>query len=216
MPYLIALLVCASLMCGISAAFVVRRRGAVARAGAQFGFQVAEDVPVLCETPLFDHVVDSANVLVGKWDDCDATLFDLQGSSNYLTKSNTQTVAGFRKEGLNLPVFQLHTTDLGDRIARLFSHDVVDVSAPEEFGDRYTLRSINPLECLAFFTPEIIAFFATLPRHGLTIEGYGDTVILYRPGARVHPAKLSEFLQQTGDIASAFLACVRKRELASA
>ncbi len=192
---------------GVAYFYSKKRTKDLTEAAATVGFLPAEDVPIVCEMPIFSHHVDLSNIFVGSAQGYEATFFDLQvgqGKSSY-----SQTVAGFRREGLVMPPFQIHNTDLGDRIAKHFTHEIVTIDGDPNFAARYTVRSVNPEGCRQFLTPEVLAYFTQLPPGKWTFEGSGDSLILYRRGSTVAGSKILEFLNDAGSLAAGFLSLLR-------
>jgi hypothetical protein len=187
--------------------FEQKRKRDIAAAAANLGFMPNEELPISCELPLLQRSSEIENIFTGSSVGLEAAFFDVQvgqGRGSY-----TQTVAGFRRPGLVIPPFEFHETNFGDRIAGFFPSKIVRVDSDLNFSSRYTLRSVNPEEVKIFFTPEIAAHFVQLPPHGWTIEGSDDSVIVYRSRKRVSPSNLSNFLNETGNVAAGFLGLLR-------
>ena len=186
--------------------FGVQRTKNLTAAAASFGFAPAQDVPFVRQTPLFQRNISLSNIFVGTTGGFEAAFFDLrvgQGKNSY-----SQTVAGFRKAGVNIPPFQLHATNLADRIAAHFSDEIIPIDCDPSFSHRYTVRSKAREECQSFFSPMVAAYFAQLPPHKLTIEGAGEGVILYTHGSLCNPSKIGDFMNETGNIAVGFFSQV--------
>jgi cbb3-type cytochrome oxidase subunit 3 len=185
-----------------------KRKKAIAAAAANLEFVPNEDLVIPCDMPLLKRSSFAIrNIYTGSSVGLEAAFFDVQvgqGRGSY-----TQTVAGFRRPGLVIPPFEFHETNFGDRIAGFFPSKIVRVDSDLNFSSRYTLRSVNPEEVKIFFTPEIAAHFVQLPPHGWTIEGSDDSVIVYRSRKRVSPSNLSNFLNETGNVAAGFLGLLR-------
>lgn len=184
--------------------FEQKRKKAISAAAANLGFMPSEDLPMSYEVPLLQRSSEIENVYTGSSVGLEAAFFEVrvgQGRGSY-----TQTVAGFRRQGLVIPPFEFHETNFGDRIAKFFSSKIVRLETDLNFSSRYTLRSINPEEVKTFFTPEIAAHFVQLPPHSWTIEASDDSVIVYRSRKRVSPSELGNFLNVTGNVAAGFLA----------
>lgn len=154
------------------------------------------------------HSRESRNVMRGRSGGIDVILFDYK----YVTGSgknqatHKQTVAAFRLEGTALPGFDLRHENVFHKIAALFGYRDINFPEHPEFSRRYLLRGSDEAAVRALFSPALIDSFENLATRGnwWVVEGAGERLLVYRPGKRVHPEELPQFLQDTTTVASYF------------
>jgi hypothetical protein len=182
------------------------RRQKLAAAAATMGFVPGGVGQLSRDLPLVKRCTGIENVYTGNILGYEGAFFDLRigrGRGSY-----KQTVAWFRRPGVNIPQFQLHETNLGDRLSSPFSSQTVNIQSDPNFSARFTLRSSDREGCERFFTPEVAAYFTQLPDFNCLMEGVGDSVILYRRRKRVS-SELINFMNEKGNVAAGFFGLLR-------
>ena len=194
-----------------------RRRGrAMTAAGMALGFaSTSEDELRFPEIRLLTGKGSRAtyrNVLRGKAASYETFIFDFcyVVSAGRTTRAVNQTVSAFHLPGANMPDFQLRPRTLEDKIGRLFGAKQLKFEANPMFSDRYLATGADLESAATLFTPGVLSFFEGLENNFLTVEGYWDWVIVYRPEHRVKPAELGEFLETASQIASGLLGQVSR------
>jgi len=126
-------------------------------------------------------------------------------SSGKTTRGVNQTVAAFHLPGANMPDFQLAPCSFEQKIGRFFGAKQLKFEANPIFSNRYVATGADLESAGRLFTPGVLSFFESHTNDLLTVEGYWDWIIVYRPEHRVKPAELGEFLETAGGIAGGLL-----------
>jgi len=135
-----------------------------------------------------------------------------QASHNRQNRHNIrQTIAAYRKPGLDLPQFQLWP---GGKLAAFFSsvsRRVVKLDHSPEFTSHFVLsygaEAPDEARVAAIFTPALISGLR-IPPH-LRLECWGEWLVFYRWGVTVPPEGLLDFVRETSESAAAFLGYCR-------
>jgi len=200
----------------LSKVYKQRRGRAMNAAGMALGFTgVSEDELLLPDIRLLSgsgSLSTYSNVLHGKAASYETFIFDFcdTTSSGRTTRAVNQTVAAFHLPGANMPDFQLGPRKLGDKIGCLLGTRQLRLESNPTFSDRYVATGADLESAATLFTPAVLSFFEGIENNLLTVEGYWDWVIVYRPEHRVKPAELGEFVENTSQIASGLLGQVSR------
>jgi hypothetical protein len=137
-----------------------------------------------------------SNVLTGKFNDIQVTIFDYQyttgsGDSSHIWK---QTVLAMESGKLEMPNFILRPEGLFDKIGDVFGRKDIDFEIYPKFSKQYFLRGNDEESVRNIFTDSAIQYYEQHP--GLCTEGEGDRFIFYH-GSRVVPVdQIQNFMQQ--------------------
>jgi hypothetical protein len=114
------------------------------------------------------------------------------------------TVALLRSEGPPIPRFSLRPQGAWDKISSWFKTANIDFDNRPQFSRSYLLRGENETGTRALFTEPVLDYFEQ--HSGQSSEGMNDMLLFYRPGKRVPPADVSQFLADAFEAQSLFRA----------
>ena len=137
-----------------------------------------------------------SNALVGKNQDVMVSVFDYRyvTGSGKNQSTSSQTVAGFQAEELALPAFELRPENVFHKIGQAFGYRDFDFPDYPEFSRRYILRGEDETAVRQLFDSELIRFVEGLK--GVSIEGEGDRLIVYRARRRLKVAQIRECMDE--------------------
>ncbi len=144
------------------------------------------------------------NVLQGHYDHIEALLFDYR----YITGSHLhfrvhrQTVGAFKLVDEELPEFSLRPENVIHKISEAMGYQDIDFDENQAFSSRYLLRGPDEDAIRDLFTPEMLKFFADNP--GLSVEGGGQWIVVFRRDRRVDTSKLGDFVKSAFEICTLF------------
>ncbi|MHB8218303.1 MAG: hypothetical protein ACYDDS_19695 [Candidatus Sulfotelmatobacter sp.] len=193
-----------------------RRGRAMNAAGMALGFtSISEDDLRLPEMRLLTgkgSLATYSNILRGAAAGYETFIFDFcyVVSGGKTTRGVNQTVAAFHAPGANMPDFQLARRTLEDKLGRLFGAKQLRFEANPNFSDRYIATGADLESAATLFTPGVLSFFEGRTDNLLTVEGYWDWIIVYRPEHRVKPSELGDFVEDATRIASGLLGQVSR------
>jgi len=174
------------------------------------GFEYSAEDPTLLESeigtlPLFSRGRRrrAMNVLRRRESDGEAVLFDYRYTTSSGKNSHThhQTVLAVRRQGLDLPAFELRPENVLLRVAAAFGYQDIDFEAFPEFSRRYVLRGKDEAAVRQVFTPALLQTLERRP--GWSLEATGTSIIVYRQGKRPKPEALHTFLTASQEIVQA-------------
>ena len=115
-----------------------------------------------------------------------------EGSSMTGRRARIQTVLRLSADALALPSFHLRPKT---RLSALGGRDEGGIDFPDhpEFSQHYFLESEPAGAVCALFGPEVLDFFAARP--GLSIEGDGKRLILYRKNKLAAPEEVGAMVE---------------------
>jgi hypothetical protein len=141
------------------------------------------------------------NLLQGMVRGCYTFLFDLSicnPSSEIIT---TTTIAAFRYPHGRLPVLQIATRNLLDRLGEVLAHTrCLDIDP--EFSRHFVVHCVNEGETRVFLTPEKVRQLCLHADH-FRIESSSDWLLVYRTGVSVKRQDLPDFAK-----AAVMVACI--------
>ena len=177
------------------------RKDEMLRAGQEMGFMAAtpEDEMVKADVPLFGHRGRIEDAVMGTWGKFQCVLVDYgfqQGKAHI-----SQTVAIFRKTGMNLPPFEIRPAHFGDAFMRSMSSERLKFPENADFEHRYMVHSVAPDDAKTFMHPGMQEYFMGIAEPQWALEANGDEIVVYGRGKRVRPADLRDFLEKTGTLA---------------
>lgn len=106
----------------------------------------------------------------------------------------TQTVMYLNSDKLNLPEFYLRPEHIFHKIGSAFGYKDIDFESFPEFSKRYFLRGKDEEQIRAVFSGSVISFFEN--NEGLSCEGAGNQLILYKAGKTIKPDELPVFIEK--------------------
>ncbi len=141
------------------------------------------------------------NVMKGKVGGCRTLIFELAHLNPACSGVASTTMAGFRCPSGQLPILQIGKESIGHRVADALQHrSDIDVGQGREFF----LHCPDQRQAHDFLTP---ARMETLRRVAaqFCVESSRDWLLIYRPGVRIRPEALPDFMQTASLIASTLL-----------
>ena len=145
------------------------------------------------------------NLMRGSGDNSGTALFDYAYTIGGGKERHTvrQTVLSLNVGGRPLPHFCLRPEHVWDKVEAFFGHKDISFDAHPEFSKAYSLRGDDEYQIRNFFNDALIAFIEQEP--GLTLEGAGSTLLIYRHRKLVKPENIRGFI----DMGNRLLALVR-------
>jgi hypothetical protein len=137
------------------------------------------------------------------------TVFDYAHERRH-TKSNhqvKQTVTRMQSGLLHLPKFILFPEGFFERMETALGQADIDFPDTPEFSQRYVLRGDDEPAIRSLFNP--ILRRALEGQHGITIEGGGELLFIFRAGHRQEPEQVPVKIQQDKAIAALFFEAQR-------
>lgn len=188
-----------------------RRAAALALVGQQLGFFYEHDgVPFQPGPPLVPLLTTGRNrgfahVLRGSTAGMETSLFDYKYTTGTGKSSRThkQTVAAYRLQHA-IANFWLETATWQDKVSAWFGGQNIRFDNAPEFSKRYRLQGRDEVSVRQFFTPAVLAYFATLPENHWRIETSESWIMVYESDRRVRPAAMTDFLQETSNLVAGF------------
>ena len=182
-----------------------RRMARLRDVARELGFELATQAePELCQS-LEDcmllgsgHSAQIGNLMWGKIGAQHVALFDFcyATGSGKGRKTWTQTVLQLRFEGPGLPQFALRPETTMEQWWGLSSGVSEDINFPNhpEFSRTYLLNGKDTRAVRKLFTDAVLEGFEQ--RHGLSVEGNGNTLLIYRHDLRTDPSHLGTLVDE--------------------
>jgi hypothetical protein len=120
-------------------------------------------------------------------------------SSGKSTQTYRQTVFYATSDGLALPSFSLRPENFFHRVAAAFGYQDIDLEGHPEFSRLFLLRGDDEAAVRVAFNDRVAAFFERRP--GMCAAGCGRELLYWRPGRRVAPEALREFIGEGYELA---------------
>lgn len=141
-------------------------------------------------------------LLQGRLDGREAVFFDFTIGSG--KNARTQSVVTLRAEGRPLPSFLLTQETFVDKLAATMGGQDLDFDGDAEFSQAYRLRG-DEAAVRQLFSPGLRARLRNLALPArLHVEGWGDRLSIWIPGAVLKPQQVEERLRLAAELASAF------------
>jgi len=134
------------------------------------------------------------NLMRGSNGGREISLFDYQYVTGYGKSRRTvlTTVACLRADGPPLPAFTLRPEGAWDKISKLFRSVDIDFDTHPKFSRSFVLRGEDEFALRTIFTPPVLEYFEQ--HSGISAECSNDTLVFYRPGKKVPPEGVNQFL----------------------
>jgi len=113
-----------------------------------------------------------------------------------------QTVAVFKSESFNLPVFSMGPENFLHRIGAKLGMQDIDFEDYPQFSKQYLLEGENEAAIRSFFTPSILDFFTQ--NKDWNVEGHGQYLVLYKSCVKLEPEEMEPFMKETLSMATLF------------
>lgn len=157
------------------------------------------------------HSKSFRNILRGAGAGREMLVFDYEYTIGHGKGSRTwnQTVVAFPVKG-DIPSFKLQGETMFHRVGSVFGYQDLDFESSPEFSRRYLLRGKDEEAVRRFFHPGMVAYFESLPKHKLVVEGGAGWLVVYRLNQRSKPRTLREFLEERANIAAGILGQVSR------
>ncbi|MBU2983807.1 hypothetical protein KO528_00460 [Saccharophagus degradans] len=107
--------------------------------------------------------------------------------------THMQTVFAVTNKQLNLPNFALSPENFFHKIGQVFGYSDIDFDNHPSFSKSYLLRGSNEAQIRQLFNRNVIQYFEKHAK--LSVEGQGDTLLIYKQRSRVEPHELQQFIQ---------------------
>ena len=193
-----------------------RRTEAMKTAALEVGFTFEGDEwtdprpGLFLATALFGkgHAVEFKNIMIGSRGGLKARLFDykLRIGTGRNSQTEAQTVGAFSKDGVYLPYFEMRPIKSFDWVVDAVTHKNIHFESTPEFAKHCFLQSPLEKDVRTLFTPALLTYLEQLnAQKKWSVEGTGNTLVIYRSQKRVAPTELREFLDETSSIANSFL-----------
>jgi carbonic anhydrase len=105
-----------------------------------------------------------------------------------------QTVITFRSPDLNLPSFSLRPKNVLDKIGTVLGHRDIAFADRQIFTRAYVVRGTNESAVRELFDDRVLSFCEEQP--GLSTEGSGFELLVYRANILVPPEQIRAFLEE--------------------
>lgn len=144
------------------------------------------------------------NVIHRRIDDVEVSMFDYRYTIENGNSSNTyqQTVLWVYSPSLALPAFIVRPADILHKIAGIFGYQDFHFETHPTFSSQYLLQGDNEAEMRRLFNSLLLTYYEHHP--GLTTEGAGEQLIVYRPSRRVATKQMGDFWEQGVELFALF------------
>jgi len=135
------------------------------------------------------------NLMRGSGENAGTALFDYAYTIGGGKERHTyrQTVLSLNVGGRPLPRFCLRPEHVWDKVEAFFGHKDIAFDTHPDFSKRYSLRGDDEYQIRNFFSDRLISFIEKEP--GITMEGDGSTLILYRHRKLLKPEQIRAFIE---------------------
>jgi hypothetical protein len=143
------------------------------------------------------------NVMKGSVQNVEVCLFDYSGTAQSSRTRKYFSVARFRLPDLHLATFTLQPEQL---VHKLFAAGFGDINFTEfpVFSEMFLLTGPDEVEIRRLFDREVIGTLES--KRGITIEGQGEEMLVYRSTSRPEPNAFGALLSEGLSLFSAFVA----------
>lgn len=152
----------------------------------------------IADLPFFSDGADKKirNLISGDIEGAHMKVFDFrikseQGQS-YTYRS--QTVAVITSDKLNLPVFTMYPKNIISKFLQLPGNRDIDFPSRNRFTNIYGLRGDDVRAISKTFTDQIFSYFEN--HKGLTLNGKGDRLLIYRDRKLIRPDDIQSFFTE--------------------
>lgn len=141
------------------------------------------------------HSKSIKNMIYGELNGVKAAVFDYRYTVGHGKNSHTyiQSVLYFETPRLQLPMFTLSPENFMHKFISALGYQDLDFAHRPEFSKRYLLRGQDEQAIRRTFTDHILGFYEA--NHGLTTEGGGSQLFVYRLSTRIPPMQINQYVQ---------------------
>lgn len=116
--------------------------------------------------------------------------------------THRQSVAAFALGGHGLPDFEFRPENVLHKIGAAFGYQDIDFPDYPGFSSRYLVRGKEEDAVRRLFDGTVLEAFENV--RGISVEGGGGWLVIYRASRRLAPDKLADFLEEARRLRSAF------------
>lgn len=150
------------------------------------------------------------NLMRGKANDLEVLLFDYKYVTGGGKHRHTwhHTVVCMQFAGGELPTFSLRPETIWHKIGGWFGFRDIDFETHPTFSRQYLLRGNDEEAIRRLFAAEVLAFYEE--QTGLSTEGSGDRLVVYRHARRVAPQDIRSLLEEGFKVLGVFRSAAEK------
>ncbi len=143
------------------------------------------------------HSRQTKNLIYGEINGVKAAIFDYRYTVGSGKNSHTynQSVLYFETPRLQLPMFTLSPENFMHKFISALGYQDIDFATHPVFSKKYLLRGQNEMAIRNAFTPQVLNFYEA--NQGISTEGGGSQLFIYRLGHRLQPFEIGQYLQWT-------------------
>lgn len=136
------------------------------------------------------------NVIVADTDDLKISIFDYQFTTGHgkSTRTHRQTITMVESKTFSMPSFRARPHGMLDVIGGALGFQDIDFDENIEFSNAYVLKSDDEAGTREFFTPRLLAFFAS--QKGLHFEANDSRFLRYIANNKIEAAQLRQTLAE--------------------
>jgi len=184
------------------------RRRTIIKAGARFGLRPLgdrESLPVV-PVPLFDRPKCKYFVILhGHIKGYECAFFDLY--TIFGAEWDFQSTVMLQNPNVIMPKFQLQTLQWTQPRKQTYG-DAIDIPGRESVMASLRLSAEDPEWAQRIFSQAAPEFFQNLRRGKWTIEGFQNTLVIYRWGKRIPARRLRDYVNESSDLAIYFFSLI--------
>ncbi|HEV2883248.1 MAG TPA: hypothetical protein VGW36_00225 [Pyrinomonadaceae bacterium] len=165
--------------------------------GWEFGEQAPWDwIPNLDKFSLFSegHSKGIYNIMYGEMNGVKSAFFDyfyVTGHGKHRTE-HWLSVFYAEPRNLNLPFFSLRPENVLHKFISMFGYQDIDFHNRPSFSNEYILRGTDEQAVRNTFNDGLLSFYET--NHGVSTDGGGNQVFIFRNGHRSPPEEVQSFI----------------------
>jgi hypothetical protein len=140
------------------------------------------------------HSKQAKNMIYGQINGVKAAVFDYRYTVGHGKNSHTynQSVVYFESPKLQLPLFTLSPENFMHKFISALGYQDIDFATHPEFSKKYLLRGQDEMAIRNTFTPQVMQFYEA--NQGLSTEGGGGQLFVYRTGYRLEPFQIGQYV----------------------
>ena len=142
----------------------------------------------------------NTKVISGETDEVRIAIFDYQYTTGSGKNSHThhQSVVALQSSKLMMPRFRMRPEGMFDKLGSLVGANDIDFDSHPNFSRMFVLKGDDEEAIRKFFTNDLLNFFEDYT--GYSVEGRDGALILYRPGKRIKPAEIKDYLAKAYEV----------------
>jgi len=145
------------------------------------------------------------NVVQGDSGEVKIAIFDYQYTtgSGKQARTHQQSVVSLQSNNLRSPDFTMRPEGMLDRIGGALGFQDIDFDSHPLFSNMFVLKSSNEQAVREFFSPALLEFFEG--KKGISVEAQTGALFFYRPGKRIRPDEVKDYLTQAYEVYGAIV-----------